>query len=322
MLLGLLNIKQGDIGWIQQVLAGTCQVMWQVQELSHIIRHQRTKPVELLLIQLDGQGTAPDFQQILANLTCPVMLFSTDGLNHTNTVFNALGCGVKDYVGLKGQSNESACLLLKKIKQQSVLTQKTVPVPSKVKLAPILVAIGASTGGPACLNTLVQSLPEDLSAALVIVQHMESRFSAGLVDWLEQSSKLKVKLIEHQEQAIAGVIYIAGADLHLQISAEGCFIYSEEPRHSIFKPSIDLFFESVSKNWCTDAIGVLLTGMGQDGAQGMKLMKEKGWLTIAQDQASSVVYGMPKAAVSLKAATEVLPLNQIAARLITLCGSK
>jgi two-component system response regulator WspF len=158
-----------------------------------------------------------------------------------------------------------------------------------------------------------------VNAAFVIIQHMEGRFSPGLADWLQQSARLKVKLVEHKEKAVAGVVYIAGSDLHLQISAEGRLLYVEDPKDSLFRPSIDVFFTSLSKNWRGVAIGVLLTGMGQDGAQGMKLMKDKGWHTIAQDQASSAVYGMPKAAVLLHAVTEVLPLNSIAARLISLC---
>lgn len=320
MNLGLLSIKHDDTSWLKQVLAEKCNVLWQAQDLSQAISYQHSKPIELLIVQLDNDYTAPDFQLLLTNLICPVVLFSTDGGNHTQTVFNALGAGVKDYVELKGTCTESATILLKKIKQQAILYKKLEPINLELPLAPMIIAIGASTGGPASLNELVQTLPQDLNAAVVVIQHMDGRFSAGLAEWLAQSSKLQVKLIKHHEKVLAGIIYIAGADLHLLMSEEGRFIYSDEPQQSLFKPSINIFFESLSKNWHADAIGILLTGMGQDGAQGMKLMKEKGWLTIAQDQASSVVYGMPKAAVLLQAVTEVLPLNKIATRLITLCG--
>lgn len=320
MLLGLLNIKHDNTLWLKNVLAEKCSVLWQAGDASEALSYQLSKPVELLIVQLDSEYIAPDFHLLLPNLMCPVVLFSTDGFNHTQTVFNAFGVGVKDYVELKGICVESATLLLKKIKQQAVLYKKSEPINLELPLASMIIAIGASTGGPASLNELIQHLPKDLNAALVVIQHLDGRFSAGLADWLAQSAKLKVKLITHNEKALAGIIYIAGADLHLHISESGHFIYSEEPQQSLFKPSINIFFESLSKNWRGDAIGILLTGMGQDGAQGMKLMKEKGWLTIAQDQASSVVYGMPKAAVLLQAVTEVLPLNKIATRLITLCG--
>lgn len=319
MNLGLLTNKNDDIRWLKQALAGSYKMCWQADDVSSAFRLQQSQPVELLLMQLNSNGLPADFQQLCSNFAQPIVLFSVDGINHTQAVFFALGAGVKDYVELKCTSAVSTNLLLKKIRQQSVLCNLDKPVVPELPALPMVVAIGASTGGPACLNELIKALPANFNAAVVIVQHMDGRFSGGLVDWLAQSTKLKVKLIEHKEKAVAGVIYIAGSNLHLHLSDEGRFMYSEQPHDSLFKPSIDIFFQSVAKNWRGEAIGILLTGMGQDGAQGMKLMKDKGWLTIAQDQASSVVYGMPKAAVMLQAATEVLSLHKIAARLIALC---
>ena len=115
-------------------------------------------------------------------------------------------------------------------------------------------------------------------------------------------------------------VLLAGTNNHLYLAPEGRLVYRREPTDQVYRPSIDVFFESVATYWRGDAIGVLLTGMGRDGARGLKLMRERGFHTIAQDQASSAVYGMPKAAVTLGAAAEVLPLDRIAARLLERLG--
>lgn len=321
MNLGLLTYHAPNANWVKQVVETKYQVAWQAQDVTQTLTCQLATPVDLLLVKLHEGWSAQDIQQLTPYIDCPIILFSLDGNNHTQKVFAAFGYGAKDYVELSGAQQDSGALLLRKIKQQIVLQGiKPRPVETESSALPVIIAIGASTGGPSSLYELIQALPTDFNAVIVIVQHMDGRFSTGLADWLERGTSLQVKLIAHREKAEAGTIYIAGADIHLRISEEGRFIYSEEPEHSLFKPSIDVFFESLSKNWRGIAIGVLLTGMGQDGALGLKLMKNRGWVTIAQDQASSVVYGMPKAAVHLQAATEVLPLDRIAARLIKLCS--
>ncbi len=321
MNLGLLLSEPSALPWLKRTLAGTYQLCWHTPNVTQTLAQQVTKPVDLLLVQLESGWSADVILQLQPYMDCCIMLFSADGQNHMQQAFRALGFGARDYVEFKGYTPEAAAMLLRKIKQQAVLYNipRSAPL-SRRPAPPMIVAIGASTGGPSSLFELIRELPADFNAAIVIVQHMDGRFSTGLADWLERASKLKIKLIAHREKAEAGTIYIAGADIHLKITEEGRFIYSEEPEHSLFKPSIDVFFESLAQNWQDPAIGVLLTGMGQDGAVGLKLMRNKGWMTIAQDEATSVVYGMPKAAVRLEAATEVLPLDKIAGRLIRLCN--
>ncbi|HBD32309.1 MAG TPA: chemotaxis response regulator protein-glutamate methylesterase, partial [Cupriavidus sp.] len=118
----------------------------------------------------------------------------------------------------------------------------------------------------------------------------------------------------------AGAVVLAGTNDHLRLTSSGRLIYTPEPCDYLYRPSIDVFFESVVEHWRGEAIGVLLTGMGRDGAQGLKAMRERGFQTIAQDQATSAVYGMPKAAATLGAASEILPLQKIAPRLVMTCG--
>ena len=179
-----------------------------------------------------------------------------------------------------------------------------------------LVAVGASAGGPAALAVLLSGLRPDFPGALAIVQHLDERFVPGLAQWLGQQSPLPVRLAAEGEALQPGTVYLAGAEGHLVLRPAGRLGYVHEPPNLPYRPSIDIFFESVCKHWRNTVVGVLLTGMGADGVSGLKALRAKGALTIAQDQASSAVYGMPKAAAAANAAAEILPLDRIAARLV------
>ncbi len=181
---------------------------------------------------------------------------------------------------------------------------------------PPLVAIGSSTGGPKALAAILSRLPADFGAAIVIVQHVDQQFSSGLVDWLNQQTPLTVKLAKTGDRLIKGTVLVAGTNDHLSLRADLTLHYIKEPVDYPYRPSVDVFFKSLAQHWSHKEIAVLLTGMGQDGAEGLSLLKSQGWHTIAQDKASCAVYGMPKAAVALGAAIEILPPEAIAAVLI------
>jgi chemotaxis response regulator CheB len=187
--------------------------------------------------------------------------------------------------------------------------------PPGVLTRPPLVVIGASAGGPAALAVLLKGLPARFPAAIVIVQHVDERFVDGLATWLGEQSSLPVRLAQEGERPEVGTVLVAGHGGHLTMRADGRLAYVSEPRTLAFCPSIDVFFQSVCERWPGGAVGVLLTGMGADGAQGLKALRLKGLHTIAQDQATSAVYGMPKAAAAAHAAVDILPLDRIAARL-------
>jgi chemotaxis response regulator CheB len=178
-------------------------------------------------------------------------------------------------------------------------------------------AIGASAGGPAALNVLLAGLPADLPAAIAIVQHVDSRFAGGMADWLSQQSPIPVRLAREADRLVPGRALLAGTDDHLVFDSGDRLGYTADPAESVYRPSIDVFFDSLVRHWRGTAVGVLLTGMGADGALGLKALREKGHHTIAQDKASSAVYGMPKAAAAIGAAVEVLALDRIARRLVT-----
>ena len=188
--------------------------------------------------------------------------------------------------------------------------------PSPKASAQRLLVIGASAGGPATLAQLLRDVPLDFPAGIVLVQHVDASFAAGMADWLNDQVLLPVRLVREGERPLPGQILLAGTDDHLHLLADGTLRYTEDPKESLYRPSIDVFFHSVAQHWRGTAVGVLLTGMGQDGARGLKALRERGYLTIAQDQATSAVYGMPKAAAALQAAVEIRPLNQIAPCLI------
>ncbi|RMV87155.1 Chemotaxis response regulator protein-glutamate methylesterase [Pseudomonas amygdali pv. tabaci] len=154
-------------------------------------------------------------------------------------------------------------------------------------------------------------------AAIVLVQHVDQVFAAGMAEWLSSASGgLPVRLAKEGETPQPGVVLLAGTNHHIRLLKDGTLAYTAEPVNEVYRPSIDVFFESVTRYWSGEAVGVLLTGMGRDGAQGLKAMRERGFLTIAQDQASSAVYGMPKAAAAIDAAVEIRPLPAIAPRLV------
>ena len=155
-------------------------------------------------------------------------------------------------------------------------------------------------------------LPPALHAAITIVQHVDELFAPGLASWLAQKSSRDVRTIRANDRPDPSLVQIASTNGHLLLTPELTFTYTTEPVDYYYRPSVDVFFHTVASWWPVTAIGVLLTGMGADGAEGLLAMRRAGWHTIAQDQATSVVYGMPKAAAKIGAAVEILPLDQIA----------
>jgi two-component system chemotaxis response regulator CheB len=202
--------------------------------------------------------------------------------------------------------------------QESVKSPARFPVsrPSGPLEFPLIV-IGASTGGPRVVNQVLASLPGDLYAAVLIVQHIAAGFSAGMAEWLGHASKLPVVLAREGQPIRPGEVLIAPDQRDLLITPDGKVHLSENPL-LIQRPSIDISMQAAAAVFGSRAAGVLLTGMGRDGAYGMLTIKRAGGHTIAQDEATSTIFGMPRAAIQLGAANEVLPAAQIAARLVEL----
>jgi len=173
-----------------------------------------------------------------------------------------------------------------------------------------ILAIGASTGGPKAVMSIIKTLPQDFSGAIFIVQHISSGFAKGFAHWLDLESHIPVRLAESGDVPTVGTALVAPTDCQM-ILDNGSVKIVDAPAVNCCRPSIDVFFESLALRRGGDTVGLLLTGMGRDGAHGLLQLKENGALTIAQNEESCVVFGMPKAAIALNAADEVLPLETI-----------
>jgi two-component system chemotaxis response regulator CheB len=187
-----------------------------------------------------------------------------------------------------------------------------------------IIAIGASTGGTEAIRELLAALPAD-APAIVISQHIPAAFSKPFADRMNQCSPMAVCEAQNGQYVLPGHVYIAPGDQHLLIERDGaryrCRLH-DGPQVNRHRPSVDVMFRSVAQNVGLNATGVILTGMGDDGARGLKEMLDAGASTIAQDEASSVVWGMPGTAVRLGGAQQILPLHRIAMELLHLTSDK
>ncbi|HEU4322258.1 MAG TPA: chemotaxis-specific protein-glutamate methyltransferase CheB [Roseiflexaceae bacterium] len=180
-----------------------------------------------------------------------------------------------------------------------------------------VIVIGASTGGPRVVFQILTALPHDLPAAVLVVQHIAAGFSGGMVEWLATASAMPIKLAEEGGVVHAGEVLVAPDQRDLLITRTGTTQFTTSPL-LIQRPAIDVTMQAAAEVFGPRVIGVLLTGMGRDGAYGMLTIKRAGGYTIAQDEATCTIFGMPRAAIELDAAQEVLPQQQIAARLVEL----
>lgn len=189
------------------------------------------------------------------------------------------------------------------------------PLPSHGPKGVALVAIGSSTGGPSALMTVLGGLPEELPVPVLITQHIAEGFIPGLVEWLDGGCAIAVREAGDGEAPAPGTAYLAPTGLNLEF--DGSTMHFSQPnRGQLYIPSADTLFSSVARSLQARGLGVILTGMGSDGAAGLKEMHDAGASTIAQDEKTSTVYGMPKAAADIGAAGEVLPIESVASGIL------
>lgn len=179
----------------------------------------------------------------------------------------------------------------------------------------LLVVVGSSTGGPSALGELISRLPEDFPAPIVIVQHMPAGFTASLAARLDTLNALEVAEARDGVVPTAGHAWVAPGGYHLLFDAEGRMLLSSDPPHLGVRPAVDLTMESAVSVWGSGVIGLILTGMGMDGARGARRIKQHGGVVLTQDEESSVVYGMPRTVVEMGLADEVAPIDEMAYRL-------
>lgn len=204
---------------------------------------------------------------------------------------------------------------VKVVRRWSGRTSAPPPAPRGAKEPVRLVAIGASTGGPAAVQQILSALPRDFPVPIVLVQHIAAEFATGLAQWLASSCRLRVRIAEQGERMEARTAYLSPDHRHLGVRRDGTIALSAAAPIGGFRPSATALFASVARAYGPRAAAVILTGMGRDGVDGLRLVHESGGLVIAQDEATSVVYGMPREAVIAGVVNEVLPLQEIAPRL-------
>lgn len=193
---------------------------------------------------------------------------------------------------------------------------------TKEQLQPVeIIGIAASTGGPSALVTALNALPADFPVPIVVVQHVALGFGPGLAEWLASELLLKVQLASYNDLPQPGTLHIAPDDYHLELNEKGVIILHKQPQYKGLRPSANFLFHSLSKFYGKRAMGIVLTGMGDDGADGLLSLYGAGGLTVAQDRQSCIVYGMPKEAISRNAVDAALSLEQIAHTLLRLADA-
>lgn len=281
-------------------------------------------------------------QRIMAECPRPILVVSSAvDEEHAENVFALLNAGAVDVFskpksGASGEYDDVAKELVRKVRILAgvrVLRKKQ-PAPQGIKdiecdvndtlpgPSASIIVVGASTGGPQAYRAVLSQLPADLPVPLLCVQHIGDGFLKSLVAWLNAESNVPVKIAEHGEHALAGTAYFAPDGQHLQVASNARLMTTKSEPLDGHRPSITYLFESAARSYKENAVGVLLTGMGRDGADGLRSIADAGGLTIAQDEASCIVFGMPQRAIELNAARDVLPLELIASKLRWVCGGR
>jgi two-component system response regulator WspF len=303
------------------------ELAWTASEGAGVLGGVEDQPPQLLL--LDACIERPGCLEVLRKLEgkCAVLLINDGTPQAASRVYDGISAGATDVasapsLGSSQQLIGEAPLLAKLRSLESILRNSAPVKPAFKEGGTRMVLIGSSTGGPQALQIILSKLPRDLNAAYVIAQHVDEEFSGGLADWLNRETGMSVQLAVQDGVPTARKVLIAGTNDHLVLTARKKFSYTPHPTEVPYRPSADALFSSFAAHWPEAGVAALLTGMGKDGAQGLLKLRNAGWHTIAQDAATCVVYGMPKAAAEINAAKEVLPLPQIADAIAHACRQR
>jgi two-component system chemotaxis response regulator CheB len=287
---------------------------------------RRVKPdvvtMDVMMPVLDGLEAS---QRMLAEQPLPIVLMSTLARSHEQRMaLNALRLGVVEVINkpvLAGPGGRAGIAAVSKLVRAAASVRvgpsvaRHAPKPAaeaRPSGAVDLIAIAASTGGPPALEKLLAALPRKFPP-IVVAQHLAPSFSRGFADWLQSATSREVEMVEGRRPLRRSCIFVPGENQHLRVRLGE--VEAVAAGEGELAPNADVLFRSLARYYGAGCVGVVLTGMGDDGAEGLKLMLQAGSWTIAQDRETSVVYGMPRAAVEARACKEVLPLNEIAVRL-------
>ena len=304
------------------VVAGGHQPAWTAHDGTEAVAlAQRDRPDVILMdLVMPGMDGVEATRRIMEEAPCPIIVVTSSVGQHMNRVYAAMHNGALDaadtpVLGPQGDVRGADDLLAKidtvgKLIGAGVAAKQARPRRASSERPP-LVLLGASTGGPHALADVLTRFPKRWHACVVIVQHFDAFFSADLAHWLSTHTGHAVELAAEGQEPAPGRWLLAGTDDHLVMTPSRRLGYVSEPKDLSYRPSVDVFFQSVAARWPDPGAAALLTGMMRDGAEGLKALRRHGWHTIAQDQATSVVWGMPRAAAEIGAAARVLPVTEI-----------
>lgn len=274
-------------------------------------------------------------KEVMARYPRPILVISVSVQEGSHNIFKLLEAGAVDVFAKPRSGTESefervSHELISKVRMLSgVVVFHRPPQKAGVPIVPRrgkpflegignvqIVAIGASAGGPQTLQMVLSQLPANYPLPVVCVQHIGEQFVDGFVKWLGSQCRMNVRIAQFGEFPQPGTVYFPKSATHLIVDTNGGFLYSTEPPYNGHRPSITVTFRAIAGYYKNGVIGILLTGMGTDGVEGMRAILQAGGITIAQDQKSSIVFGMPKAAIELGAAKYILSPEEIAGVLI------
>jgi two-component system response regulator WspF len=345
MRIGIVNDLRMAVETLRRIVEATdgLEVAWIAMDgIEAVARTVEDRPdlilMDLVMPEMDGVEAT---RRIMAETPCPILIVTATVEGNARKVVAALAHGAVDAVqtpimGLRGDVSGAAPLLerIERVRKDrlgldatsarstaaraDVLTPTSPAATSAGSRYAGMLLIGASTGGPQAIQKVLQGLPAPFPVPIAVVQHIDPRFVDGLCQWLGETTGHRV-VPSAQGPQRAGEVVVASGEHHLVVDRAG-YHHDPEPSDVIHRPSVDRLFESAVESGLVPGVAVLLTGMGRDGAEGLGRLRSAGWGTIAQDEASSVVWGMPGSAIRAGAAEDVLPLDLIGGRIATRLG--
>ena len=312
----------------------TFEVVAEARDGREAVDMARTLRPDLLTLDLEMPILTgiEAIEQIMSSNPVPILVVS--GFANAQNAYAAISRGAVDVIDKPGTSESEIEAFLEKARMVSsvpVITHVNVlrlsarivdsPLmpasPGSSTIGPVF-AIASSTGGPQALARILGQLPITFSSPILIAQHIAPGFAAGMAKWLATVSRLPVKLAEGGEALSAGVVYMSPSEAHMTVAASGKIAFKVLKDTDIYRPSCDALLESVASTYGSRGVGIILTGMGHDGASGMEALKAAGGMTIAQDEASSVVFGMNQAAIARGSIRKVVALADISLEMMRL----
>jgi len=301
---------------------------------------EELKPhVVTLDLEMPGMNGIDTLKEIMRRQPLPVIVVSSHSTEGATVTLKALGLGAFDFVtkprDASAHMTETSAQLIAKIKAaaeckivrpgitQSAAAARPAKAPLTVQAPNRVVAIGISTGGPQAIEFVLSQLPGDFPGAILVVQHMPEGFTDMFARRLDEICALRVKEAQSGDALQAGRVLVCPGSRHMKVKRMplgDIVVLNDEPRVNGHRPSVDVLFRSVADEFCTQGVAVLMTGMGDDGAEGLGAVKKAGGLTVAQNEESCVVYGMPKAAIERGYAVRVVGLDVLATTLQAICG--